>query len=253
MSDPADHPPASPRRFVTTRWSVVLTAGRERSANTDPAAHDALTILCQSYWFPLYAYIRRRGCNAEDAQDLTQAFFVRILEKDVLTAADPQRGRFRSFLLTTLKNFLANERERASAAKRGGGKTILPLAADFDSAERQYEREPEDTLTPERCFERQWAITLLANVLTDLEAQYAASGRTALFQSLKPCLTGDSAPGFYAGICASLGLSEGAVQVAASRLRKCYRELLREHIAQTVESAEQVEDELRDLFRAVRG
>lgn len=252
MNDDAGQRPVSPRRFATTRWSMVLAAGGMHSADLGTAGREALALLCQTYWYPLYAFIRRRGHAADEAQDLTQSFFLRLLEKNVLASADPQRGRFRSFLLASLKNFLANEWERSTAAKRGGGHALLPLVADFDSAERQYVREPADTLTPERCFERQWAITLLSNVLSDLEKQYAASGRAALFEALKSCLVADAPPGFYAGNSQKLGLSEGAIQVAASRLRKRYRELLREHIAQTVESPEEVEEELRDLFRAVR-
>ena len=252
MPDPADQS-AYPRRFLTTRWSVVLAAGGQPGAAAGPAARDALALLCQNYWYPLYAYVRRRGHGAEEARDLTQSFFVHVLEKNAIGAADPERGRFRSFLLTALKNFLANEWSRASAEKRGGGRPVLPLAADFDSAERLYGREPADTVTPERLYERRWALTLLDAVLLDLQNQYAAGGKRTLFEALKPYLTGDAHAPPQAQIAGVFGISEGAVQVAVHRLRKRYRELLRSHISQTVESPEQVEDEIRDLFRAVRG
>jgi RNA polymerase sigma factor (sigma-70 family) len=240
-------------RFATTRWSVVLAAGGDVSATAGIPARQALAVLCQAYWYPLYAYVRRRGHLPEEAQDLTQSFFVNLLDRHTLGAADPERGRFRSFLLTALKHFLANERERISAQKRGGGRTILPLSADFESAELRYGREPADTLTPERLYERRWALTLLDAVLSDLQAQHAASDRAKLFQHLKPYLTGDAHAPPHAQTAGELGLTEGAVQAAVHRLRRKYRELLRAHIAQTVESPEQVEDEIRDLFRAVRG
>ena len=252
MADDRDQPSA-PRRFTTTRWSVVLAAGREPSVSAGTAARDALAVLCQTYWYPLYAYARRRGHDAEEARDLTQSFFVRLLDKNAIAAANPQRGRFRSFLLTAMKNFLANEWKSASAEKRGGGRAILPLSADFDSAERQYAREPADALTPERLYERRWALALLDAVLADLQSQYSAGGKAALFEHLKPYLTGDSHAPPQAQTAANLGLSEGATQVAIHRIRRKYRELLRAHIEQTVESPEQVEDEIRDLFRAVRG
>jgi RNA polymerase sigma-70 factor (ECF subfamily) len=251
MAEDADHP-AAPRRFLTTRWSVVLAAGAEHSLSAGTKAREALAVLCQTYWYPLYAYVRRRGYDPDEARDLTQSFFVFLLERNALGAADPQRGRFRSFLLTALKNFLANEWNRAAAEKRGGGLMVLPLSADFDSAERLYGREPADTLTPERLFERRWALTLLDVVLSDLQAQYTAGGRAKLFEHLKPCLTGDSHAPPQARIAAELRITEGAAQVAIHRLRKRYRQLLRAHIEQTVESADQVEDEIRELYRAVR-
>jgi RNA polymerase sigma factor (sigma-70 family) len=245
--DPAD------RRFATTRWSIVLAAGGDRSAAAGTAARDALAVLCETYWYPLYAYVRRCGHVPEEARDLTQSFFVRLLDKNTVAAADPSRGRFRSFLLTALKNFLASEWSRASAEKRGGGRPILRLSADFDSAERQYAREPADTLTPERLYERRWALTLLDTVLAGLQEQYAAAGRAPLFDRLKPYLTGGAQAPPHAQTAADLGLTEGAVQVAVHRIRRRYRDLLRAHIAATVESPEQVDEEIRDLFRAVRG
>ena len=239
------------RRFATTRWSIVLAAGGDRSAAAGTAARDALAVLCETYWYPLYAYVRRCGHEPEEARDLTQSFFVRLLDKNTIAAADPARGRFRSFLLTALKNFLANEWSRASAEKRGGGRQILRLSADFDSAERQYAREPADTLTPERLYERRWALTLLDSVLARLQDQYGAAGRAPLFERLKPYLTGDAHAPPHAQIAADLGITEGAVQVSVHRMRKRYRDLLRAHIAATVESPQQVDEEIRDLFRAV--
>lgn len=238
---------------MTTRWSVVLAAGREPSANAGTAAREALAVLCQTYWYPLYAYVRRRGHDPDDARDLTQSFFLRLLDKNAIAGADPQRGRFRSFLLTALKNFLANEWKSASAEKRGGGRRVLPLSADFDSAERRYGREPADTLTPERLYERRWALTLLDAVLLELQNQYVQAGRGNLFEGLKPYLTGDASAPSHAETAAKLNLSEGATQVSIHRIRKKYRQMLRAHIEQTVESPDQVELEIRDLFQAVRG
>ncbi len=212
-------------RFATTRWSLVLAAGGAASA-AQPA-RQALSVLCQSYWYPLYAYVRRRGHPPEEAQDLTQSFFVNLLERHTLESADPHRGRFRSFLLTALKHFLANEWERASARKRGGGRAILPLDADFHSAELRYVREPADTFTPERLYERRWAITLLDGVLADLKSQHESGERAKLFQHLKPYLTGDAHAPPHAQTAAELGMTEGAVQAAVHRLRRKYRELLR--------------------------
>jgi DNA-directed RNA polymerase specialized sigma24 family protein len=252
MAHDADQP-ASPRRFLTTRWSLVLAAGGAHASAADTTAHDALSVLCQTYWYPLYAYVRRRGHGADEAQDLTQAFFLRLLEKDAIGLADPDRGRFRSFLLTALKHFLANEWDRASAQKRGGGNAILPLCPDFDAAEQRYGREPADAITPERLYERRWVLTLLDTVLLDLQAQYIAAGRADLFEHLKPYLTGDAQAPPHAQTAAALRLTPGAVQVAIHRLRKRYRDLLREHIQQTVQSPDQVEDEIRDLFRALQG
>lgn len=255
MTDVQELPeqPGVPRRFTTTRWSIVLAAGGRPSVVADKEASEALAVLCQTYWYPLYAYVRRRGHDPEEARDLTQSFFLRLLDKNVIAAADPQRGRFRSFLLTVLKNFLANEWKSASAEKRGGGHRQLAISADFDSAERQYGREPADTLTPERLYERRWALTLLDAVLLELQNQYVEAGRGNLFEGLKPYLTGDASAPSHAETAAKLNLSEGATQVSIHRLRRKYRELLRVHIEQTVESPDQVEQEIRDLFRAVRG
>lgn len=233
--------------FVTTHWSVVLTAGRSDTTR----AHDALARLCQAYWHPLYAYVRRLGHAPSDAQDLTQEFFARLLAKNYLADADESRGRFRSFLLTALKHFLANEWDKARARKRGGGR--LPVPIDFGSAETNCHFEPADTTTPEKIFERRWALTLLEQVLRRLREEYVRAGREKLFEQLKPTLTETSRAVRYAEIATRLEMTEGAVKVAVHRLRLRYREVLRAEIADTVASPAEVEDELRNLFAALAG
>jgi RNA polymerase sigma factor (sigma-70 family) len=243
MSDASEFPD---RRFASTRWSVVVAAGQRGS----PESEAALATLCRLYWYPLYAYARRRRPNAADAQDLTQEFFSRLLEKDYLQQADRQRGRFRSFLLTAFKHFLAKEHERAQARKRGGGRKLLPL--DFDGGERRYHREPSHEATPEALFERGWALTLLEQGLVRLREELARAGKERLFESLKGALLVEDTPRSYAELAGELGMSAEALKVAAHRLRRRYRELIRAEIAQTVTTAEEIDDELRDLFAAVR-
>ena len=223
----------------TGAWS--LSAGGGRS----PEAGRALATLCENYWFPLYAFVRRAGYSAEDAQDLTQEFFARLLAQRFLANVDRQKGKFRSFLLAALKHFLADQWDRAHAQKRGGGQTVL----SFDSldAETRYRLEPASDLTPEKMFEKQWALSLLEQVLSRLHAEMVAEGKSALFEALKDTLTGVRST-TYAAIGAELGMSEGAVKVAAHRLRRRYRALLREEIAQTVASAEEIGDEIRYLL-----
>jgi len=233
--------PARGDRFATTHWSMVVNAGGGRS----PEASRALATLCENYWFPLYAFVRRAGYSAEDAQDLTQEFFVRLLDKHFLAAADRKKGRFRTFLLTAVKRFLANEHDRVRAQKRGGGQRIVSL--EGLEPETRYRREPADTLTPEQIFEQQWALTLLDQVLAQLQAEMTAGNKASLFDALKGHLTGGQAAG-YAATAARLGMTEGAVKVAAHRLRRRYRELLRDEIAQTVASPDQIEEEIRYLF-----
>jgi RNA polymerase sigma-70 factor (ECF subfamily) len=246
------HNPNSPEsepawRFASTRWSLVAAAGQGAA----PEAQEALAVLCRVYWYPLYAYARRRLVNVEDAQDATQAFFARLLEKDYLQAADPERGKFRSFLLTAFKRFLAKERERDHALKRGGGRHIVPL--DFQTGERRYHLEPADHATPETIFERRWALTLLEQALARLRHEFATAGKEKVFDGLKATLTGDGVAEPYAEIAGRLEMSEPAVKVAVHRLRRRYQELLREEIAQTVATAEEIDEELRNLFRAVSG
>ena len=238
---------ASGGRFATTRWSVVLAAGGERSTE----GRQALATLCETYWYPLYAYVRRRGYAAADAQDLTQAFFATLLEKEYLRAADRERGRFRSFLLTALKRFLVKEWDRAHAQKRGG--THKGISLDVRSGETRYSQEPSHDWTPERIYERRWALTLLDQVMARLRRRYVADGKGDLFDLLKAFLTGESGAPPYSEVAAGLGMTEGAVKVAAHRLRRRYRELLRSEIAQTVAHPDEVDDELRLLRAAVRG
>ncbi len=234
-----------PSSFATTHWSLVVAAGRRSS----PASAGALADLCQRYWYPLYVYVRRRVPNVEEARDLTQEFFARLLERNTLALADPERGRFRSFLLTALKHFLINEWEKAKARKRGGGRRALAL--DFDSKEPQLRVEPEHTWTPERLYERHWALTLLEQVLAQLRQESHAAGKGALFDHLKGFLAGESKTATYAQTARDLGMTEGAVKVAAHRLRKRYRELLRNEVAQTVADDAEVDDEIRALFRSL--
>lgn len=231
--------PVRKDRFATTHWSVVVSAGDSRS----PLASRSLAILCENYWFPLYAFVRRAGHSAEDAQDLTQEFFLRLLDKHFLAAVDRQKGRFRTFLLTAVKRFLANEYDRTQAKKRGGGQTIVPL----EDLEARYSQEPADTLTPERIFEQQWALALLDQVLARLQTEMTAGGKGALFDALKDHLT-DSQTAGYAVTAARLDMTEGAIKTAAHRLRRRYRALLREEIAQTVASPDEVDEEIRYLL-----
>ncbi|HXG12240.1 MAG TPA: sigma-70 family RNA polymerase sigma factor [Gemmataceae bacterium] len=242
--NPRSDPPAA-GQFLTTHWSMVVAA-QDRAA---PQAREALAALCRTYWYPLYAFIRRQGFEADQAQDLTQEFFTRLLEKDFLQVVDPQKGKFRSFLLAACKHFLANERDRARAQKRGGGCSILSV--DFDSADSRYRRELADNLTPERLFERRWALALLERVLARLREEFHGAGKGRLFERLKVTLTGEKSPTAYRQMAAELGTTEGAVKVAMHRLRQRYRELLREEIAQTVSGLEQVEEEVRELFTAL--
>jgi RNA polymerase sigma factor (sigma-70 family) len=245
-TDPSVVPTAAVRQFASTRWSLVAAAGQRDS----PESEAALAHLCGLYWYPLYAYARRRLPRAEDAQDLTQEFFALLLEKDYLRQADQRRGRFRAFLLTAFQRFLAKEHERANAQKRGGGRQ--PLALDFPEGERRYQHEPGHTVTAEALYERGWALTLLQQALARLREEQTAAGKGRLFECLKETLTGDDVPRPYADVAAELGLSAEAVKVTVHRLRRRYGELLRAEIAQTVTTAEEIEDELRDLLAAVQ-
>ncbi|HXT10227.1 MAG TPA: sigma-70 family RNA polymerase sigma factor [Candidatus Angelobacter sp.] len=239
--------PAGPH-FSPTHWSVVLAAaGRADSTQ----ARDALEKLCRNYWLPIYAFIRRQGRNPHDAQDLTQEFFARLLEKHFLGDVQRDKGRFRSFLLASVKHFLANEWDKAVAQKRGGGRA--PISIDAAMAESAVGFEPADTLTAEKIFERRWALALLDQVLRRLREEYARDGKERQFERLKPTLTEASRSVPYAEIAAQLGASEGAVKVAVHRLRQRYRELLRAEITDTVGAAEDVDDEIRNLFAALAG
>ena len=216
-----------------------------------PEAREALATLCQAYWYPLYAFLRRQGTPAEDAQDLVQAFFAELLEKDRLAAADRERGKFRSFLLASLKHFQANEWRRASAQKRCGGAATLSL--DWDAGERRFALEPAHQQTAERIFHRQWAMTLLEQTLAALREENAAAGKAELFDHLKAHLGGDPDAVPYRQLADRLGMTEGSLKVAVHRLRARWRDALREQIAQTVAGREEAEEELRELFDAVGG
>jgi RNA polymerase sigma factor (sigma-70 family) len=233
----------SPRpAFVTTHWSVVLTARDENS----PESSEALEALCRTYWFPLYAFVRRQGRNPHDAQDLTQEFFARLLEKGYLNSAAQEKGRFRTFLLVALKRFLANEWDRQHAQKRGGSALIVPI--DPELAESRFMAGPVHELQPDLLFDRQWALTLLDRTMMRLREEYVTTGRAKLFELLRGCLAKDESALPYAEIAARLNLTEPAVKMAVQRLRARYREILRAEIADTVAGPEEVEEEIRHLF-----
>jgi RNA polymerase sigma-70 factor (ECF subfamily) len=244
-SDPSSPVSHGPGRFATTHWSLVVAA-QDPAA---PRARAALAELCRTYWYPLYAYIRRQGHDADQAQDLTQEFFTRLVTPDGLAAVDRDKGRFRSFLLAACRHFLANERDRARTLKRGGNRQFMPI--DFGDADSRYSGEPGHHETPERLFERRWALALLEQVLARLRGEDEAAGKGRLFEQLKSHLTGDSGGMPHAQAAAELGLSEGAVKVAVHRLRRRYRELLREEIGRTLADPGQIEEEIRDLFAAL--
>ncbi len=244
---PNSEPQAQGDVFATTHWSVVLAAGDASS----PEAQSALERLCRAYWYPLYAHVRRHGYSPEDAQDLTQEFFARLLTKHWLSTADRNRGRFRTFLLGAFSHFLANEWHRARCEKRGGGRE--QVSWDQAMAENRYLAEPADELTPEKIYQKRWAATLLEKVLSQLRAEHVAAGKDAFFEVAKDFLWGEKNTVPQAELAAEFGLSEGALRVAVHRLRRRYRELLRAEIAQTVASPDQVDEELRELLAVLRG
>jgi RNA polymerase sigma factor (sigma-70 family) len=235
----------SGRQFVTTHWSVVLAAGTTRA----PAAREALERLCHDYWYPLYVFIRRLGRSPADAQDLAQGFFVYLLERQLLSRADPHIGRFRSFLLGSLKHYLAHEHERASALKRGGGRELL--SRDAVDPEERYRLEPLDAATPEAIFDQRWALQQIENSLKKLRAEYAASGRGPLFDLLKDYVWGEQNALRLVEIADRLDLTEEAIKKSVQRLRQRFRDCLRGEIAQTVSSPEQIDEELRHLRAAL--
>jgi RNA polymerase sigma-70 factor (ECF subfamily) len=221
---------------------MVLSARDQDS----PKSSEALEALCRTYWFPLYAFVRRQGRSAHDAQDLTQEFFARLLEKDYLKSATQEKGRFRTFLLMALKRFLANEWDRQHAQKRGGTTHILSI--DQELAESRFAAEPAHQLQPDLLFDRQWALTLLDRTMARLHDEYVATGRAKLFELLRGCLAKDESALPYAEIAARLDLTEAAVKMAVQRLRARYREILRAEIADTVATPEEIEEEIRHLF-----
>ena len=222
-----------------------MTAGGDASTE----ARNALAALCEAYWYPLYAYVRRQGYQADDAQDLTQAFFARLLETHQVHNARRERGRFRSFLLAALKHFLLNEAQRRNRLKRGGGLTLWSV--DVEIAEGRYRRELTDPRTPEILFDRGWACEVLDRVLARLRSEWQDAGKSVEFDRLKPCLAGESPEGGYVQLGRQLGMSEGAVKVTVHRLRRRYRHLLREEIAETVLTESEIEEEIQHLFRAL--
>jgi len=231
--------------FATTRWSLVLAAGRRSGGHSA----EALATLCETYWYPAYAFIRRQGHDADHARDLTQEFFARVLEKNYFGDADPARGRFRAFLLTSIRHFLSNERDREQALKRGGRTPVLSL--DVETAEGTYQLEGRDDLTPEKLFDARWATVLLDRSLARLQEEYVAAAKNDLFDSLKGFLTGDSDDVPYADTARALDMSEGAVKVAVHRLRRRFRDALIKEIAETVSDPADIDAEIRHLLQAV--
>ncbi len=231
--------------FVTTHWSVVLSA-RESSSL---ASLDAMESLCRAYWYPLYAYVRRSGHSPSDAQDLTQEFFSRLIQPDYLKSVAPEKGRFRTFLLVALKRFLANEWDRVRAQKRGGGQVHLSL--DFSTGETRYQVEPSNAGSADRVYDRRWALMLLDQTMARLRDDFARSSRADDYEKLKVYLTADRGSIDYAGLAQQLGQSEGAVRVSVHRLRKRFREIFRQIVAETVTTTEDVEAEMRHLLGAL--
>jgi RNA polymerase sigma factor (sigma-70 family) len=231
--------------FATTHWSVVLAAGDQVGSRSAAA----LQTLCQSYWYPLYAYARQKGYGSQDAEDLTQSFFMHLLDRDRLGRLTRDKGKFRSFLLTALNHFLVDQWKRASAQKRGGCQSILRL--DMQEAETRYRQEPVDTTTPERLFEQNWAVTLLNTVLAQLQQEQSDKGKGEQYEQLKFCLTGQRSAVPYAKLAEKMKLSQGALKVLVHRLRQRYRELLRQEVAHTVSGPDEVEEELEYLFQVL--
>jgi RNA polymerase sigma factor (sigma-70 family) len=233
-------------RFVTTQWSLVLAAGKRDSAE----AEKALARLCELYWYPVFVFVRRQVHSAEEAEDLTQGFFTRLIEKGDIDDADRSRGRFRTFLLTACEHFLLNERDRMMALKRGGGRQALSI--DLIAAESRYQRALAHDETPERIYDRQWCLTLLASVLDDLRAEYVDAGNEALFERLKAFLTAPDDAGTQADAARELNMSVSAVKSAVHRLRARYRDAMLQRIGDTVESPHEVQDELQYLLATLR-
>ncbi len=249
MSGSGDHSgsdtPVPSAQFTATHWSVVLAAAHHES----PQAAEALETLCRTYWYPLYAYIRRQGYDVADAQDLTQSFFAHILSRRFLQRASRDKGKFRSFILGSLKFFLADELAKLQAMKRGGGQSLVFL--DAKSAEERYRLEPVEPMDPEKLFQRRWAMTLLDRVLERLEAEFAQAGKRRTLEHLREFLLGERGSATYQQVAATLGMAEGAVKMAVHRMRQRYRELFREEIAQTVANPTEIEEETQHVFAAL--
>ena len=240
----SEQPSRSPV-FATTHGSVVLAAGQSGSAQ----AHDAVETLCRTYWYPLYAYLRRRGYSPPDAQDLVQGCLAQLLARDAFAGVSAERGKFRSFLLASLNYYAADQRDKSGAARRGGGRTFIEL--DALDAEERYRLEPADEQSAERIYERRWALTVLDEVMSRLRTEFAEAHKAELFHRLGHFLQGDKSHGTYAEVAAEFGLSESAIKMAVSRLRQRYRELFRAIIAETVADPSEVEAELRHLFAVI--
>jgi DNA-directed RNA polymerase specialized sigma24 family protein len=243
-ADPTRTTEAAPDVFATTRWTVVLAAGQPQA----PQAEVALEELCRTYWYPLYVYVRRQAPTREDAEDLTQAFFARLLEKNYLAGLSSEKGKFRAFLLVALKHFLANERDRARSQKRGGG--TAPLSLDWQEADTRYHISLADNSSPDKLYDRAWAVTLLARVVSRLRDESVAEGKSALFERLKPFLMAGKSAIPYAEAAAAVNLTEGAARVAVHRLRRRYRELLRQEVADTLADPARANEELQVLLGA---
>jgi RNA polymerase sigma factor (sigma-70 family) len=242
IEDKSGRTPRSDAWFRTTHWTVVLEAAQRDSAQAD----GALARLCETYWYPLYTYIRRLGHSPEDAQDLTQEFFARFVEKDFLKSLVQEKGKFRTFLLMTLTRFLANERDRANRLKRGGGRQIISL--DAQDTESRYRAEPVDDMSPEKAFERRWAMTVVDKVMAQLGVEFSERGQAELFGQLRSLLGGEGGQCTYAEVAEKFGMTVANVKVTVYRLRSRFRELLRQEIAHTVSSPEEIDDEVRYLF-----
>ncbi len=238
-------PSVGNRVFATTSWTVVLNAQREGA----PGNQVALDQLCRNYWYPLYAYVRRRGHSHEDAQDLIQGFFAHLLDRKSLLKVSREKGKFRSFLLASLNYFLSDARDYDRAQKRGGGREFISL--DTEDADRRYRLEPADLRSPEKLFERRWALAVIEQVFKGLEREYATAGKAALYRELKPFLMGDKSHGTYTDTAAKLGSGEGAVKMAVFRLRQRYRELFREVIAQTLDDPSETDEEFSYLLSVI--
>jgi DNA-directed RNA polymerase specialized sigma24 family protein len=244
MTNSAPEPNAAgPRVFATTHWSVVLAAGQGESAQ----AQRALETLCRAYWYPIYAYVRRKGYKPEEAQDLTQEFFAQLIAKEHFRFADRTKGKFRGFLLARLDYFLAREWSRAHRQKRGGQFTFISM--DEHPPEERYQLEPADLETPEKKFLRQWALTVLKQAMNALQKECEAHAKGPLFREARNLISGERHPAAYAQISKTLNMAEGAVRVAVHRLRQRYGELLRQEVANTVTSQEEIDEELRYLFQ----
>jgi RNA polymerase sigma factor (sigma-70 family) len=242
----ADGAKSAAGAFSTTHWSVVLQAGQDDSLDTTAA----LDRLCQSYWYPLYVFVRRKGYSPPDAQDLTQEFFARFLEHKYVGLADQSRGKFRTFLIRSLEHFLVNEWNKACAAKRGGSRPVISW--DEQEAESRYLAEPAKDLAPDKVFEKRWAMSLLETALAHLEEEFSAAHKREIFAALKVCVWGEETSASYQQLGAQLGMAEGAVKGTVHRLRQRYRELLRAEVAQTVATSAEVDEELRHLAAVLR-